>query len=309
MLRTAAILFVTSFALPAIAQDAAPQLPKNSIDCNQFKKTGPKEWIEVGTAVFDLGATKDINLTDQPVTPGYFRFSGIDVYPVLEQKCGVPAEEAPAQAPAQEAPAKGAEPNPAPVATLAQQTVSPKAAPEQNNSSPAPAEAPARSAAADPAPAPEGKTAKPQQETAACGDRKSVYAADGLKGAAVEIAFQNTAGVEKRNGPASEFIIRQYKNKEAEWTYKGKLRRGRFIFTPIPFRERGFLQASISRQAPVILAASFIKPNRDGKGEPILYLRGLGTLFASKGAIRRFGIEGKAPGELLPEAFYFDRCE
>ena len=55
MLRTAAILIVTGFTLPAIAQDKGPQLPKNSIDCTQFKKTGPKEWIEVGTAVFDLG--------------------------------------------------------------------------------------------------------------------------------------------------------------------------------------------------------------------------------------------------------------
>lgn len=144
-----------------------------------------------------------------------------------------------------------------------------------------------------------------------CGDRKSVYVADSLKGAAVEIAFQNTAGMEERNGPASEFVIRQYKNKEIEWTYKGKLRHRRFIFAPIPLSERGVLQASIfiARQAPVVLVPSFIKPNRNGTGEPILYLRGLEALFASKQSIRRFKIEGKAPDELLPEAFYFDRCE
>ncbi|MGA9265471.1 MAG: hypothetical protein WBV79_03330, partial [Rhodomicrobium sp.] len=71
MLRQA-LIFISAigFSAPAIAQDKETTLPKNTIDCRQFKKTGAQQWMEVGTAVFDLGDTADINLTDQPVTPG-----------------------------------------------------------------------------------------------------------------------------------------------------------------------------------------------------------------------------------------------
>ena len=75
-------------SMPAAAQDKEGKLPENTIDCKQFKKSGPREWIEVGTAVFDLGKVRDINLTDQPVTPGYFKFGGIELYAVLDGKCG-----------------------------------------------------------------------------------------------------------------------------------------------------------------------------------------------------------------------------
>ena len=74
--------------MPAAAQDKEARLPENTIDCKQFKKTGPQEWIEVETAVFDLGKITDINLTNQPVKPRSFKFGGVDLYPVLEGKCG-----------------------------------------------------------------------------------------------------------------------------------------------------------------------------------------------------------------------------
>ena len=92
MFRTAAIFIsVVGFVVPAIAQDKEQRLPQNTIDCKQFKKSGPQEWIEVGTAVFDLGGIRDINLTGQPVTPRYFKFGGYDLYTVVEQKCGASA--------------------------------------------------------------------------------------------------------------------------------------------------------------------------------------------------------------------------
>jgi hypothetical protein len=337
MLRTAAILIVAGFALPAIAEDKAAQLPRNSIDCNQFKKTGPKEWMEVGTAVFGLGSVNDINLTNQPVTPGYFKFGGFDVYPVLEQKCGAPAQEAPAQpAAAQPAAAKDAEPGKPSSTELSQQTVSPKAGPDhvpaaaakdaepgkpsltelsQQTVSPkvgpddVPAAAalpPAAPASVDPIPAPEGKIAENQQDKS-CGERKSVYIADGPEAGAVEIAFQN----KNVSSPDSEFLIRQLKGNEPGWVYKGKYRHGRFLFVLKPIRERGFMRATISfaRQDSEALVSAFIKPNRNGTGEPILYLSGLQALFASKETIRRLKIEGKSPAGLLPETFYFDRCE
>lgn len=292
MLRTAAILVVTAFALPALAQDNAPRLPENSIDCNQFKKTGPNEWIEVGTAVFNLGSIKDINLTNQPVTPGYFKFGGIDVYPVLERKCGVSARETAA---------KEAETKPA-LAELAPQAADPKDSPA------AAVQTPPDSGGTMPAPV--GKIAENRQDIG-CGDRKSVYAADGAKGAAVEIAFQNKNGGEERSNPDSEFAIREIKNNEPNWVYKGKYRQGRFVFALKPSRERGFMPATISvpRQDSKALAPAFIKPNRNGAGEPILYLSGLKTLFASKETIRRLKFEGNFLAGPMPEVFYFDRCE
>jgi hypothetical protein len=332
MLRTAAILIVAGFALPAIAQDKAAQLPRNSIDCTQFKKTGPKEWMEIGTAVFGLGSINDINLTDQPVTPGYFKFGGFELYPVLEQKCGAPAQEAPAQAaaakdvepdkpsltePAQQAVSPKAGPDGIPAAAakdvepdkpasteLSQQTVSPKAGPDAVPA--AAALPPAAPVSVDPISAPEGKIAENQQDKS-CGDRKSVYIADGPGAGAVEIAFQNKNG----SSPDSEFVIRQLQGNEPGWVYKGKYRHGRFLFALKPVRERGFLRATISlaRQDSEALAPAFIKPNRNGTGEPILYLSGLQALFASKETIRRLRIEGKSPAGLLPETFYFDRCE
>lgn len=92
MLRRASIFILAlGFAMPAAAQDKETRLPENTIDCKQFKKTGPEEWMEAGTAVFDLGKIPDINLTNQPVKPRSFKFGGIDLYPVLEAKCGAPA--------------------------------------------------------------------------------------------------------------------------------------------------------------------------------------------------------------------------
>jgi tetratricopeptide (TPR) repeat protein len=86
----AALIFILTAGLTgsAAAQSKDARLPENTIDCKQFKKTGSQEWMEVETAVFNLGKISDINLTNQPVRPRSFKFGGIDLYPVLEGKCG-----------------------------------------------------------------------------------------------------------------------------------------------------------------------------------------------------------------------------
>jgi hypothetical protein len=63
------------------------------------------------------------------------------------------------------------------------------------------------------------------------------------------------------------------------------------------------------RRRHALLEPHYIKPNRDGTGEPILYVAGLHKLSASKKNGRAAKIEGKRPPEVLPEVFYFDRCE
>src|SRR5262249_37493178 len=147
------------------------------------------EWSEVDTAVFNLGGIRDIRLTNQPVTPGYFKFGGIDVYPVLEQKCGEPLPQALTIGTTNSK-------REAPV-TLALDTT-PKFDVEQTKGSPAetaqpPAQTPKITTE------PEDKTPMSKLVAAQCGDGKVVYAADSLSDEAgrkpvIEVAFQNQIG-------------------------------------------------------------------------------------------------------------------
>jgi hypothetical protein len=295
MLRHA-LIFISAvgFSMPAVAQDKETTLPKNTIDCRQFKKTGPQQWIEVGTAVFDLGGITDINLTDQPVTPGYFKFGGIELYPVLEAKCGAPALNIAA----------------APQATSAAGGAVPKGELAPSQDAPKAAQISEQMAQVLTAPASEHKDANPksQSENGPCPANRLVYAANGIgdaEGAAsvIEIVFESKHKEDLETTANSEFEIREYRNNQIDRTYKGKflqkINSSRFDFP--------FLQSRMRR--PVSLEPHYIKPNRDGTGEPILYVAGLHKLFASKKTGRASKSEGKRPTEVLPEVFYFDRCE
>ncbi len=429
---------VLGLSMPAAAQDKEGKLPENTIDCKQFKKSGPREWIEVGTAVFDLGKVRDINLTDQPVTPGYFRFGGIELYAVLDGKCGAAAyvnrgrkdqaggdfdsalanfnqairldpklaeaydsrggiydgkgdyaraiadyDEALKLDPklesatnhraiAQEKLAKASASNTQaePQITLEQagavlkegldaspdasktvqtpektgqeqaskqasqaqvpeqmsQEEAPKQAsqervPEQMSQAQVPEQAsqaqvseqvsqeqaPEQASQEQAAPTPENKTVslKIQSEDGACRAKKLVYAANGAgdaeKDASVfEVIFEGAGAEQSRDGPDSEFIIRESKNSEIRWAYKGiyiqKEKSGYFKF------------AESRRRKPVVLRPSYIKPNRDGTGEAILFLGGLDALLTGDNG-HGLKFEGKRPTGVLPEVFYFDRCE
>ncbi len=299
MFRTAAMLMcVSGFALPAIAQDKEPRLPENTIDCKQFKKTGPQEWIEVGTAVFDLAKIREITLTNQPVTPRYFKFGGFDLFTVVEQKCGAVTYFGNLTA--------------APSA-LQIGFAAPKPELAQDKNAPATVQTPTQ-ANIEAVPAAENKIDKSQPESASCANKKSVYVADGLadaeKGRAlIELVFDKDVSASH-----TDFIIRESRNNNLEWAYKGKKLEEHFIFTPMQSKQEKtfapltFTPVHFSREKPVMLTLNYVKPNRVGTGEAILYLSGLRAIFASKES-HRFKFEGNRPSEFLPEAFYFDRCE
>jgi hypothetical protein len=310
LVKATVFLFLISFALPAAAQEKVAKIPKNTIDCTQFRKTGPQEWVENGTAVFNLGSIDDINLTNQPVTPGYFKFDGIDLFPVLEQKCSAAA---------------GGETAPAGTTALAVGAQSASLKPETEPQAAAPASAPKLERAQEKAVAREGRKAAAADEAPSvraakiseteaeqkCPDRKSVYAANSFEDKSViEIALDT-----KANGGGGDFILRENMGGDVQWAFSGRMRQGRFIFAAIPYREvynQGrFAFASVppQRNESISLPSSFVRPNRDGSGEAILTINGLRTIFASKEDSRRFKFEGKRPVKLLPEAFYFDRCE
>ena len=286
------LIFISAigFWMPAVAQDKVSALPKNTVDCKQFKKTGPKEWIEVGTAVFDLGAIKDINLTDQPVTPGYFKFGGIDLYPVLEGKCSVPASPAPAPQPALMA-----------AGPIQKEELDPSGDPAKAG------QLPAQPGEDQGAPTLVSKKAdlESERESGSCPSKKLVYAANGPGGAEseIELVFESKHKEDLESVVNSEFEIREYRNDLLGWTYKGK-----FLQKEAPSRF-GFPLFEPRRRRHALLEPHYIKPNRDGTGEPILYVAGLHKLSASKKNGRAAKIEGKRPPEILPEVFYFDRCE
>ena len=290
------LIFISAigFSMPAVAQDKVSAVPKNTIDCKQFKRTGPKEWIEVGTAVFDLGEIKDITLTDQPVTPGYFKFGGIDLYPVLEGKCGDHASNnAPVPQPALMAagPILKEELDPRREAAKAGQL------PVQPGKDPG---------------APTSVSRKPDVESerggGSCPSKKLVYAANGPGGiesdaSAIELIFESEHKEDLETAVNSEFEIREYRNNQVGWTYKGK-----FLQKETPSRFE-FPLFQPRRRKAVLLEPHYIKPNREGTGEPILYVAGLHKLSASKKNGRAAKTDGKRPPEVLPEVFYFDRCE
>lgn len=299
MSRAGAIaISIIALATSAAAQVKDSPLPANTIDCKQFKKTGPQEWIEVGTAVFDLGSVKDINLTNQPVTPRYFKFDGIDLYPVLDKKCGAISSSNEGD-------------TAAPVAMASEQAPLPPK-PEAKQDETGPAARPPAQAKTTPS-ASETKPAKGQPETATCGDKKSVYLADSLSDGdrvspLIEISFNSN--VDSQN---SEFTLKGYTNDKLDWTYRGRIVREKFVFESVPYQQENsrsiFTPAHSGRPKPVLVEPKYIKPNRNGSGEAILYLSGLRPLFASKENAQRFKFEGNRPVQYLPEAFYFDRCE
>ncbi len=82
-----ASVIVTAAMGGAHAQGPTQPLPPNTIDCKQFVKTG-NEWNEVGTATFDLGPSKDMQMSGSNIPPHAYNIGGFDLYEVLEQKCG-----------------------------------------------------------------------------------------------------------------------------------------------------------------------------------------------------------------------------
>jgi hypothetical protein len=85
-MRNLAFLPASILCLSGVAYAPGELLP-NSIDCSQFKKVG-NEWTEVGTATFDFGPIKQVKISRQSIQRCVFLYDGVDLYDVLETKCG-----------------------------------------------------------------------------------------------------------------------------------------------------------------------------------------------------------------------------
>ena len=79
-------VLVSSFALAR----ADTELPPNTIDCAAFKKTPNGNWYVGPRTTFDVGPLKAIGLGNYLVIPHDTNasFRGVDLYNILERKCG-----------------------------------------------------------------------------------------------------------------------------------------------------------------------------------------------------------------------------
>jgi len=76
--------------LPALAQDAP--VPPNTLPCEAFAKKGEGAWMAKRPVTFDVGNAKNLTLDPGEITPKTHNLGGIDLYVLLEAKCGkVPA--------------------------------------------------------------------------------------------------------------------------------------------------------------------------------------------------------------------------
>jgi hypothetical protein len=75
----------------ALAQ-TANLLPPNTIDCAAFQKTPNGNWYVGPRTTFDVGPLKAIRLGNYLVIPhdANSSFRGVDLYGILERKCGGP---------------------------------------------------------------------------------------------------------------------------------------------------------------------------------------------------------------------------
>jgi hypothetical protein len=69
---------------------AGKELPPNTIDCAAFQKTPNGNWYVGSRTTFDVGSLKSIRLGNYLVVPHDTNssFHGIDLYDILERKCG-----------------------------------------------------------------------------------------------------------------------------------------------------------------------------------------------------------------------------
>jgi hypothetical protein len=85
-LFTATLLLIGSAPI-SIAKEKP--LPPNNISCDDFKRTGPNQWVNVRPVTIIIGtSTVRIHFAGQTLFPRFVNLGGNDVAETLERKCG-----------------------------------------------------------------------------------------------------------------------------------------------------------------------------------------------------------------------------
>ncbi len=81
-----AMVFMGELATPASAQLAG--LPPNTIQCSAFQKQLNGSWYVSNLTIFDFGNTKEMALVHSEIGRRDFVFDGVNLFEVLDKKCG-----------------------------------------------------------------------------------------------------------------------------------------------------------------------------------------------------------------------------
>ncbi|MBV9567999.1 MAG: hypothetical protein JO172_07670 [Hyphomicrobiales bacterium] len=75
-----------AWGLSARAEDAP--LPPNTLPCDAFTKKSDGTWFATRPVTFDVGSAKNLNLDGGAITPKSQTLGGVDLYVLLDAKCG-----------------------------------------------------------------------------------------------------------------------------------------------------------------------------------------------------------------------------
>ena len=63
-------------------------LPPNTLPCDAFTKKSDGTWFATRPVTFDVGNAKNLNLDGGAITPKSQVLGGVDLYVLLDAKCG-----------------------------------------------------------------------------------------------------------------------------------------------------------------------------------------------------------------------------
>ncbi|MBW0004093.1 MAG: hypothetical protein JO216_11450 [Hyphomicrobiales bacterium] len=72
--------------MQARSEDAP--LPPNTLPCDAFTKKSDGTWFATRPVTFDVGSAKNLNLDGGAITPKSQVLGGVDLYVLLDAKCG-----------------------------------------------------------------------------------------------------------------------------------------------------------------------------------------------------------------------------
>lgn len=76
------------FLLVASSAIAQGELPPNTVPCDQFVKNADGSWSPTAVVTFDIGSSTNLTFGDSKVTPNGYILGGVNLYELLEKKCG-----------------------------------------------------------------------------------------------------------------------------------------------------------------------------------------------------------------------------
>jgi hypothetical protein len=74
---------------PCAAEDSP--LPPNNLPCDAFIKKEDGSWFAKRAVHFDVGQDKNVTPESAPIMPKSQTVGGVDLYVLLDAKCGKPA--------------------------------------------------------------------------------------------------------------------------------------------------------------------------------------------------------------------------